>query len=266
KAYGDIDAQGFDFFYQPKPLLYRGLRFKTPAQKRTNIFVACDRLARGLLQAQNQGQTIQWVIHGDGLSLFEKALDRLNGQTLDKHQVLIAGLPKQQLGSVIQKMRGHGIQFHNDVIKYNGHDWSALNNRVWGMKRMYQAIESLGDGYQDRLGELKDQARDDRFKAISGSAGALSNGFLAGSLITGSMGSDTLMAAGLTSTAYGLYAFTHKLRSLRNITANKLDNAGLNPHMHPFKSTARFNSQVERTYGSQAQSFLALVGYKRGNV
>ena len=206
------------------------------------------------------------MIHGDGLSLFEKALDRLNGQVLDKHEVLIAGLPKQQIGPVIQKMRGHSIQFHDDVIKYNGHDWSALNNRVLGTKRMYQAIESLGEGYQDRLGELKDQARDDRFKAISGSAGALSNGFLAGSLMIGSMSSDTLMAAGLTSTAYGLYAFTHKLRSLRNIAANKLDKAGLNPHMHPFKSTARFNSHVERTYGGQTQSFLALMGFKRGNV
>ena len=59
KAYGDIDTQGFDFFYQPKPLLHRGLRFKTPTQKQTNIFVASDRLARGLLQAQNRGQTVQ---------------------------------------------------------------------------------------------------------------------------------------------------------------------------------------------------------------
>ncbi|KEQ18473.1 hypothetical protein [Endozoicomonas numazuensis] len=161
KAYGSAETEGFDFFYQPPSLLRRGLSWLTPAQKRVNSQIASQRLAKGLLEAQKKKQTVQWVIHGDGATLFAQALDQLKGHKFDQHEVLFAGLPKQKLGPVMQTMKQAGIGFHKDIIKYNPHDWNALNNRVWGMSGLYRVIESLGDEYEDRLGVLKAQAGGD---------------------------------------------------------------------------------------------------------
>ncbi|WP_062269176.1 hypothetical protein [Endozoicomonas arenosclerae] len=260
-AYGPLDARGYDFFYQPKSLLHNGLRFRTPAQKQINIHVASQWLAQGLLKAQKKQQPVEWLIHGRGLWLFDSALDLLEGQKLDQHKILIAGIPRSYLAPKIDRMKRMGFQFHDDVVKFNSHDWNSVENRLDIQGRLYQTIESLGEGYEDRAGGLRHQARDDRLKALNSLVGASGSGVISG-LIMGTAHPEALLPASAAATAYGLYAMTHKLRSLRNVAGNHRNNANLNPHMHPFKSPAQFNHHVEKAHGSEAKSFLAMLGFK----
>ena len=261
KAYDSAEAEGFDFFYQPPSLLRRGLGWRTPAQKRVNSQVASQYLAKGLLEAQKKKQTIQWVIHGDGATLLAQALEQLKGHKLDQHEVLFAGIPKQKLGPVMQTMKQAGMRFHKDIIKYNPHDWNALNNRVWGMSGLYRVIESLGDEYEDRLGVLKAQAGGDRETAL----GLGMSAFKGGGVVAAAFyaGAEPGIALGAGS-AYGVYKAYRKLKSLRNLAGNRSSRASLNPHMHPLKSGAEFEHHVVKSHGGQLNSFLALVGMSRG--
>ena len=261
KAYGNAETDGFDFFYQPQSLVRRGLGWRTPAQKRINGQVAIHSLAKGLLEAQKKKQTVQWVIHGDGASLFAQALEQLKGQQLDQHEVLFAGIPKQKLAPVMHTMKQSGITFHSDIIKYGSHDWSSLNNRVFGMSGLYRVVESLGAEYEDRLGVLKIQAGGDRTKVLGALTGATSGGFALGNMMSGAV-EPGVAVAGIS--AYGVYKGYQKLKSLRNIAGNQTNRASLNPHMHPFKSGAEFEHHVVKTHGGQLNSFMALVGLKKG--
>jgi hypothetical protein len=254
KAYGDAKHTGFNLFYNPRSLQRKGVQWRTPVQKNTNLKVASLRLAYALRDAQARKTPVQWVVHGDGSNLFSHALAALKNQSLDQHEVLFAA-PTEDIAPLLQSARAAGMKLHPDIVKGNGDDWLNIANRLQ-LKSMRKALHDLGPDYAPRMRTLNEQAGQDRVEALSSVGAAAMAGFGVGSfLLAPGLPGAAAIGAGLIGAA-GMY---QKGKKLRNMAANRLSDPALNPHLHPFKDANEFNAHVAHQHGSHGQAFLALI-------
>ena len=225
-----IREEGFEMYYNPRPYYTKGKEWTTPEQKQTSQKYAADKLANLLLDAQKGSIAVQWVIHGDGSKLLKQALQRLQGQKLDKHTMFFAA-PTETMTGLLPLVRKAGINLHKDVMKFNAHDWSQPKNRL--DPRIKGEIAAFGEGYGSAAAEFAQRLQRD---------------------IPAAAGWGTLAATG---GGLGLGALG-KARALRNMSANHANDPALNPHMHPFKGVDAMNAHISQNSGGELRSFMQL--------
>jgi hypothetical protein len=144
-AYGDskaeLNAKGYDLFYNPPSLYDKGKKWKTPAQKQVTSEVTAMRLANAMKEASTRKHSVQWLVHGDGTKVLHQALLRLykiKDIDLSGHTLMFMA-PQDVVADILPLARQCKIVLHNDVMKIHDDDidskrlqWGPLNRRKLG--------------------------------------------------------------------------------------------------------------------------------------
>lgn len=215
-----IKTQGYTLFYNPQGRRVGGKSMISPEQKQTNHEHVVGLLGNTLLKAQNDSRKYQWTVHGSGAKIFSDAMKRLDGQTLDCHEVMfMAPTMSADMKNTIRAMKNSNMTLHPDVMKFNADDWSGLNHRTYGSKGISAAVKDYGDEYATVSEVLKARG--------------------VGSSVAVVCWAQFVANIGIAS------VFKHK--SLRNISAQMLrvTNENVNPHFHPEKDHEQFNAHAK---------------------
>ena len=268
----NLKSEGYTLFYNPPSLYTKGMRFKTPTQKRKGLAQTADMLKNQILNADRNVENMKWVIHGDGAKLFGKALKMLDGYDLSRHTMLFLA-PREDVAQLLPAMNRSGIKLHGDVMSIQDDDWSSRSKQMLSGAKMSRELASYG-GFSGSTGlekgmVFRETARNDLFatvKSLTASAtfgaGAITAGsaIAAGSFMVAApaaIGVGTIAAgAGAVMSAYSMAA---KAQSLRNSAANNVTNANLNPHLNPTKSKGAMNAAVAIHSGGQVSSFVKVL-------
>ncbi len=229
-AFGNRDGinairnEGYTLFYNLQSLRDKGVNWYTPEQKRINRKHAAAMLGNGILDAQRRGQPVQWTIHGNGASLFAEAIERLKGQSLDKHEVIFLSTPNEaHLGTILASVRAAGMKLHEEALKVHEDDWSGSLNRTIRVGEIANQVAKFGGDHVTQADVIRSQGR----SSLLASAGWIK--------IAAQLGATSLL----------------KYNSLRNMVAvnAEITDAAVNPHFHPFKDKHQFGAHAKQATG-----------------
>ncbi len=257
---GNLQSDGYNMFYNPPSLYTKGIRFKTPKQKKTSLNATADLLKDTFIQAQTNSKKVHWVVHSDGARLFGKALTKMAGKDLSNHTVLFCA-PMEDVSDLIPKMKQCNINLHDDVMKIADDDWRSRRMQMGSGPKIRDALKDY-PGLNNANTQAKLLARSARKDLLSITGDAMSAGAIGvgiGALcvtgfvtapLTGGLSLSGVIAGGL-----GAVAKVKKAEALRNAAATNIKSPGLNPHMHPFKSTEQMNVHMEEHSGGFVKTF-----------
>jgi hypothetical protein len=247
----NLSSEGYTLCYNPPSLYRTGQVWRTPSQKKTNKRVVAAHLKDALIDAQTRQQKVEWVIHSDGAHVLHDALQMAASRDLSCHTVMFLA-PMAKLSTVLPLVRRSNISLHKDVMKTQSDDWRSKSMQMWDGRNAERELSKI-PGFEARGAVIRGQARDDIHKAGEHLISSAAAGLGAGSFFLSPIMPTSVALAGMAWGGYGAY---QKAKSLRNMVANKSTSAGLNPHMHPFKSKTEMDVHAKRHSGSTMKTFV----------
>ncbi len=270
-AYGDskaeLNAKGYDLFYNPPSLYDNGKKWKTPAQKQVTSEVTAMRLANAMKEASTRKHSVQWVVHGDGTKALHQALLRLykiKDIDLSGHTLMFMA-PQDVVADILPLARQCKIVLHNDVMKIHDDDidskrlqWGPLNRRKLGN-------ELNQYGMPDQAYKLTNKLRRDQASMVKSlhSLGRLT--FNLTTLIV-APAKATLSYGRVSSTLLSALTAFDSAQTFRNRLAahKKITNPAYNPHLNPHKSFDDLNLEAKKASGNDVvKTFVDVVKAKR---
>ncbi|GLS24950.1 hypothetical protein [Marinibactrum halimedae] len=198
----------------------------------------------------------KWLIHGTGTAMFQYALPYLEGQNLKNMEVFFAA-PKDAVGPMLPQMKKLGIKLHDDVMKFNSHDWSSLINRCQ-LGGFHENLKAYGEEHNDRRAVLREQQARDGNTLFGFVQKTYKSALSLGTFAVGGFHLGGVVGAVSGVSIAAVPGFLQKAKSVRNMAGIMTNDASLNPNMHPFKSPDEFNAHVKTQHGGHGKAFLAL--------
>ncbi len=270
-----VTSTGYSLLYNPPALYDDDKEWKTPAHKLQGKNFTANLLSQAMINSQRNKKKVKWVVHGDGAKIFHQAIQKLNGKNLDGHTVLFAA-PSEDMTKILPLMRQSKMNLHDDVMVYQGDDWSHSKNRT--SKAVGQEVSKFGGDFANKGKFMQDDAgktKNDFRGKILGAAGLsdlitkAGTGFgltTAAGTIAGASGAPLLTAAAVAGAAYaGAKAFVdikgmqYTSQSLRNSSMQNVVDPALNPHLNPYATRAEMNAAFKQHSGGRLKTFATII-------
>lgn len=258
-----LNADGYDLFYNPPALYDDGKEWKTPAQKKVTQEVTAARLAQAMKDATVRKQPVQWLVHGDGAKVLQKALQRAKVADLSGHTLMFMA-PNEVVADILPLARKLKMNLHEDVMKIHDHDL-ASKQLQWGRgnrKKLVQELEKYGMDDQAYLLSKK-LGRDrisltKKLSSLSWKAFNLTTMVIAPA--AAAMGPDKIAGKVSDAVLSGMSALDTAETFRNHIAAtSNIKNPAYNPHLNPHKSVDQLNLAAKKASGSVAKTFVDVV-------
>ena len=261
-AYSEGELGGsYTLCYNP-PSVYRwGRIWKSRQQESNNSNILVQHLSQALVNAQRKNKKVKWVVHGDGIKLFHKALESLPGETLNQHSVIFLA-PTQALSGTLALVAARQMGVHKDVMKIGKDDFASRKHQMRDGKAVENVLKempSFSNGLQGSKMAM-DAERD--FVKFSGlflsvGAGVVGAGafLVAPALPAVSTVLNMVAGAGALKVATSALKAYHQAQTMRNLAVNHTTDANLNPHFHPFKDETAMHAHALSHSGSMGKTF-----------
>ncbi|TVZ38947.1 hypothetical protein P886_3333 [Alteromonadaceae bacterium 2753L.S.0a.02] len=251
---GDLKNEGYTLCFNPPSLYDKGTEWRTPRQKSFSQSLAAQKLSKAFLDAQEKNKDVQWVIHGDGAYLLDKALNLTGGRSLNKHTIIFLS-PTKNIASILPKVRKSNINLHDDVMKIHDDDIKSLRAQLGSPLALRSELLKF-PGMEDQADLLGKQRFDNTLRMGGYIKAAASLGSGIGAFLLSPAAPTLLTLAGIGA---GAYATWESAKTWRNIAANKSTNPGINPHMHPYKNRDEMNLHAKKYAGGQLKTFAVVL-------
>ncbi len=257
----ELNAKGYDLFYNPPSLYDNNKEWKTPTQKKVTREVTAARLAHAMKDATARKQPVQWVVHGEGAKVLQQALQRAKGADLSGHTLMFMA-PMETVADILPLARQSKMTLHNDVMKIHPHDGASKMAQMGSGRRLESELKQYGMGDQGEL--LKTQLRQDGITSLKALKGAGSAGFTAGAFLM-SPTVPAMTVVGAIGAGFTIATAVDTAQAVRNRVAGarKITNPALNPHLTPHKSVNQLNQAAKKASGSLVKTFVDVVKAKR---
>ena len=255
--FSNLNSAGYDLFYNPQYLYKHGKKWRTPSQKLTTKAVTVSRLKEAFESTQNQNNKVNWVIHGNGITLLREALQKANGKNLSNNNIIFMA-PTEDLSRTLPLLKKCNISLHKKVMQIHPHDWTSKRAQL---KNPALVKEQLGHwGYEDR-GEILWSDRRDDLASIAKTG--LKMPAKIGLLSTGAfLAAPTGFGALIAMTVGGIVGGYDALKSsqkIRNMASNSISDTSYSPHLNPHKGVKELNLAAKNASGSLIKTFWDVV-------
>ncbi len=273
RAYSDrkwgsesVNTSGYSLLYNPPSLYDEQKEWKTPANKVQGKNFTANLLSQAMIQAQQSGKKVKWVVHGDGAKIFHQAIQRVQGKDMSNHTFLFAA-PSEDMTKILPLMRQSKMKLHDDVMVYQDDDWTHSKNRT--SKKVGQEVSEFGGEFSAKGSKMQDKAGKSRYDLNVGKRlGAANFGYGAAATAATAIGAGipALTAAAVTAgvfiaakTAVGIPGMIYNSQSLRNIAMDKVVNPDLNPHLNPYANREDMNALFKQHSGGKFKTFATII-------
>ena len=257
KYEGCVTRDAYTLLYNPPPVFLDGETWTTPEQKQTNSMIKANLMAQALSGAK---QTVQWVIHGDGVKILDDALNQLKGRNLSNHTILIVS-PTQAVHNTFDKMKDCQMKVHSSLLKFHSDDVIANKALLGTGAEIEKSLMAFPDANNDSdyaldvellAKSIKGVKYDVTAKVGGGTKGAIYLGSTLPAIATAAFtgGAGALVALALEGVSIGLTAYNqYKLaQKMMGFAQTAAKDPNLSPHWRPYDSSEKLRARAVKTF------------------